>query len=163
MTAREYFELPEPTGGFIWELHFGELVRKALPTRYIYNLKQRIAQRIRRKLSTGDWLVDIEMPYGLSPDNDVRGADVGVVLLNAWNSYPDADCFIGSPAIVVQIEIEEEAPLHLTHGAQAVWLVKPERHEIIVITASSRQSYGHGQTIPLPGKASLEVNAIFPV
>jgi len=30
MTAREYFALPEPTGGFLWELHFGELVRKDL-------------------------------------------------------------------------------------------------------------------------------------
>ena len=58
--------------------------------------------------------------------------------------------------------MEEDAILHITHGALAVWLVKPEQREIVVITASSRKVYGLGDTIPLPGTASLSVTDILP-
>jgi len=33
--------------------------------------------------------------------------------------------------------MEEDAVLHITDGAAAVWLVKPERREIVGVTASS--------------------------
>lgn len=52
---------------------------------------------------------------------------------------------IGSPDLVVQIKsrsnrdrkMEEDAIAHITHGASAVWLVNPERREIVVVTGDS--------------------------
>jgi uncharacterized protein (DUF111 family) len=53
--------------------------------------------------------------------------------------------------------MEEDAIVHITHGASAVWLVKPERREIIVVTATSRTVYGAGGRIPLPAPFSTEI------
>jgi len=91
------------------------------------------------------------------------------VLRKRWDADPEADAMIGSPDIVIQVKsrsnrdrkMEEDALLHITHGASAVWLVKLERREVIVITAASRQVYALGQSIPLPGSASVDVSEIF--
>jgi Uma2 family endonuclease len=171
MTAEQFFELPEPTGPFVWELHFGELVKVGRPKQGHYNLQRLIRDLLTKKLGRRLWTVDIEMPYGLTPGYDVRAADIGVCLSKTWLSVPKDGYLIGSPDIVIQVKsrsnrdrkMEEDARIHITHGAQAVWLVKPERSEVIVITASSRQTYGAGQSIPLPGKATIEVNEIFPL
>jgi hypothetical protein len=166
MTAREYFRLPDPKGGFVWELHLGELVRVGIPVMGIYRLQQRICEFLEEAFDRKQWLVGIEMPYGLVRGNDVRGADVGVVLREAWDATT-GDVFIGSPDIVVQVKrdrkMEEDAMLHVAHGASAVWLVKPDRKEVVVITAAARQVYGVGQAIPLPGSASIDVSDIFSV
>ena len=140
-----------------------------IPTRQQYNLQITIRDLLRQKLGRERWLIEIEMPYGLAPDYDVRAADIGVTLRKRWNSVSDDGYLIGSPDIVIQVKsrsnrdrkMEEDAVLHITHGASAVWLVKPERREIVVFTASSREVYVHGQEIPLPGSASLEVSQIF--
>ena len=60
--------------------------------------------------------------------------------------------------------IEEDAIVHITHGAAAVLLVKPERREIIMVTASSRTVYGPGEQIELPAPLSstIAVDDIFP-
>jgi hypothetical protein len=135
-----------------------------------YNLQLLIPDLLRKKLSGRKWLIGMEMPYGLAPGYDVRAADVGVVLRKTWEACSKADYMIGSPDIVIQIKsrsnrdrkMEEDAVLHITHCASAVWLVKPEQREVVVITATSRQVYRPGQAIPLPGSAPLEVADIFP-
>jgi hypothetical protein len=160
MTAQEYFELEDPTGGFFWELHFGELVRKEFPNTSVYMLKLRIRDLLEGQLGQGTWLIGNDMPYGLVADIDVRGADIGVCQRESWDRE-SGDVYIGSPAIVIQIGIEEDVSDHIRHGASAVWLVKPERQEVIVITASARQVYVPGQAIPLPGTVTLAVNDIF--
>ena len=85
-----------------------------------------------------------------------------------FDADPGADVLIGSPDIVVHVksrerQVKEDAVLHITHGASAVWLVKPERREIVVVTASSRRVYEPGETIPLFGSASVRVDDIFSV
>jgi hypothetical protein len=161
MTARELFALPEPAGGFVWELHFGELVKRRLPRMGEYRVKMRVSDLLKRKLGR-QWLVGIALPYGLVPNDDFRAADVGAVPLTRWDASQAADVMIGTPDIVVQVGREVDAVLHITHGASAVWLVKPEQREVVVITATSRQVYRPGQAIPLPGSASLDVADIFP-
>jgi Uma2 family endonuclease len=169
MTVEQYFELPDPDGPYIWELHFGEPVKVGRPKRAHYNMQMLLLDLLTRKLSIRKWLVGVEMPYGLTPGYDYRGADVGVVLRKRWDADPEADAMIGSPDIVIQVKsrsnrdrkMEEDALLHITHGASAVWLVKLERREVIVITAASRQVYALGQSIPLPGSASVDVSEIF--
>jgi len=100
MTAREYFELPESTGGFVWELHFGDLVQVRIPTKRQYDLQMRIRDLLQRKLGRARWLIEIELPYGLVPDYDVRAADVGVVIRSRWDADPEADCISGLPKLL---------------------------------------------------------------
>ncbi len=169
MTVEQFFELPEPTGAYTYELHFGELVKVGGPKKPHFLMQVRIRELLKKKLGQRRWYIDVEVPYGLSPGYDYRRADVAVVLKKTWEADPNEDCLVGSPEIVIQVKsrsnrdrkMEEDALLHITHRASAVWLVKPERQEVIVITASARQVYAPGQAIPLPGTATLAVNDIF--
>jgi len=170
MTVEQCLELPEPQGPYRWELHFGELVKVGRPKKRHYSLQRLIRDLLTSRLSRRRWLIDIEMPYGLAAGYDVRAADVGVCLRKAWDSVPEDGYLIGSPYIVIQVKsrsnrdrkMEEDAVLHITHGASDVWLVKPVQREVIVTTATSRQVYRPGQSIPLPGSASLDVADVFP-
>jgi len=167
MTAGQFFELPEPTGNFTWELHFGELVKVGRPKKRHYNLQRLIRDILLRKLDGSRWVTDIEMPYGLSPDYDVRAADVGVVMRKVWDAIPGDAYLIGSPELVVHVKsrsnrdrrMEADAVAHITHGASAVLLVKPEREEIVLVTAASRIAYGAGTTIELPAPLSIFLEA----
>jgi len=172
MTVEEFFELPEPVGEFTYELHFGELVKVGRAKKGHYDLQSLICDILKRALGLKRWRIDIEMPYGLTPGYDARAADVGVALRKRWDAIPDDGYLIGSPDLVVQVKsrsnrdrkMEEDALVHITHGASAVLLVKPERREIIMVTASSRTVYGRGERIELPAPLStaIAVNDIFP-
>jgi Uma2 family endonuclease len=165
MTAEQFFELPDPVGDFTWELHFGELIKVGRPKKRHFDLQMRIRDLLAKALSKRRWLVEIEMPYGLSLGYDVRAADVGVALRRTWDAVPEDGYPIGSPDLVVQVKsrsnrdrkMEEDAVIHVTHGASAVWLVKPDRREIIVVTASSRTVYGPGDRIQLPSPLSVTI------
>ena len=106
------------------------------------------------------------MPYGLTPGYDARAADVGVATLQDWDKVPEDGYLIGSPYLVVQVKsrsnrdrkMEQDAIDHITHGAAAVWLVKPERREIVVVTASSRMIYGPGEQIELSAPLPMAVS-----
>jgi hypothetical protein len=99
---------------------------------------------------------------GLVRGYDCRAADVGLVSRKLWDAVPGDGYPIGSPELLV-LETEDDAFLHITHGASAVWVLKPELREVVVITAASRQVYTPGQRIPLPESKTLAVNDIFPV
>ena len=59
--------------------------------------------------------------------------------------------------------MEQDAIAHITHGASAVWLVKPEQREIVVLTAASRKVYNPGDQIALPAPLSgtVELGEVF--
>ncbi len=166
MTCEQFFELPEPTGNFSYELHFGELVKVGRPKKRHYDLQRLIRDILLQKLNRARWVIDIEMPYGLSPDYDVRAADVGVARRKAWDAVPDDGYLIGSPELVVQVKsrsnrdrrMEADAVTHITHGASAVLLIKPERDQVVLVTAASRTVYGSGETIDLPAPLSISVS-----
>lgn len=172
MTCEQFFELPEPTGDFTYELHFGELVEVGRAKRKHYDLQSLIRDILVRMLGLQNWRIEIEMPYGLTPGYDARAADVGVVQRAKWDTIPPDDFLIGSPVLVVQVKsrsnrdrkMEEDAIIHITHGAAAVLIVKPDRREIIVVTASVRTAYAPGQRIDLPAPLgiSIVVDDIFP-
>jgi Uma2 family endonuclease len=127
----------------------------------------RIRDILIRALGEKDWMGEIEMPYGLTPGYDARAADVGVTLRKTWDTVPEEGYLIGSPVLVVEIKsrsnrdrsMEQDAIAHITHGASAVWLVKPEQREIIVLTAASRRVYELAEqielTAPLSGTIAL--------
>jgi Uma2 family endonuclease len=154
MTCEQFFKLPDPKGDFTYELHFGEVVKVERPRKREYDLQGLIRDILLQKLGRARWVIDIEMPYGLSADYDVRAADIGVVRRKAWDAIPDDGYLIGSPELVVQVKsrsnrdrrMEADAVVHITHGASAVLLVKPERREVVLVTAASRTVYGNGET-----------------
>ena len=78
MTAEEFFALPEPTGDFTYELHFGELIKVGRSKKGHLDLQSLIRRSLERMLSPKRWRIEIEMPYGLTPGYDARAADVGV-------------------------------------------------------------------------------------
>jgi Uma2 family endonuclease len=171
MTCEQFFALAEPSGDFSYELHFGELVQVGRPKKRHFALQIRIRDILIRALGAAHWMIEIEMPYGLTSGYDARAADVGVTRRKTWNAVPDDDYLIGSPDLIVQIKsrsnrdrkMEEDAIAHITHGAAAVWLVKPERREIVVVTASSRTVRGRSDRIELPApfSATVELHEIF--
>lgn len=158
MTAEQFFELPEPHGDFTYELHFGELVEVGRAKKKHFDLQTRIREILTNALGLSQWRIEIEMPYGLTAGYDARAADIGVALRETWDAVPDDGYMIGSPTLVVQVKsrsnrdrkMEEDAVMHITHGALAVWMVKPERREIVVVTAATRVVYGQGEQIELP-------------
>jgi Uma2 family endonuclease len=172
VTSEKFFALSERTENFSYELHFGELVEVGRPNKQHFDLQCKIRDVLSKALDAKKWLIEIEMPYGLTPTYDVRAADVGVCARKAWDAVPGESYLIGSPKLVVQVKsrsnrdrkMGEDAIAHITHGASAVWLVKPARREIIVVTASSRRVYGQGQQIalPFPAAAMIAVDEIFP-
>jgi hypothetical protein len=74
MTAEQFFELPEPVGDFTWELHFGELIQVGRPKKKHFNLQMLIRDILARELGREQWLIEIEMPYGLTAGYDVRAS-----------------------------------------------------------------------------------------
>jgi Uma2 family endonuclease len=166
MTSEQFFELPDPQGNFTYELHFGELVKVGRPKKRHYDLQVLIRDILLQRLGRALWVIDIEMPYGLSADYDVRAADIGVIRRKAWDAIPDDGYLIGSPDLMVQVKsrsnrdrrMEADAVVHITHGASAVLLIKPERREVVLVTAASRTVYGSGETIDLPAPLSISVS-----
>ena len=165
ITCDEFFELPEPTRDFTYELHFGELVEVGRAKRKHFDLQSLIRDILVRILGLENWRIEIEMPYGLTPGYDARAADIGVVDRATWKAISPDGFLIGSPVLVVQVKsrsnrdrkMEQDAILHITHGAAAVLMLKPERREIVMITAASRTVYGPGQQIELPAPLSVSI------
>lgn len=171
MTVEQFFALPEPAGNFTYELHFGELIRVGRPKKRHFDLQSRIRDILIDVLGEKRWRIDTEMPYGLTAGFDVRAADVGASRRDVWDAIPDDGYLIGSPDLVVQVKsrsnrdrkMEEDAIAHITHGATAVLLVRSERREVVLFSATSRPIYRPGQQIELPSpfSAAIEVSAIF--
>jgi Uma2 family endonuclease len=171
MTVEEFFELPDPSGPFTLELHFGELVEVGRANKKHFDLQSRIRRILEKLLKPELWRIDTELPYGLTPTYDARAADIGVCSQERWRDIPDETFLIGSPELVVQVKsrsnrdrvMEQDAITHITHGAAAVLLIRPERQDIVLFTASARTVYGAGQTIELPAplSVSLPVEEIF--
>ncbi len=166
ITVEEFFDLPEPAGEFTYELHFGEIVQVGRPKKRHYTLQLRIQRLLQELLDENKWVAGVEMPYGLTPGYDARAADIGVVSLEQFNAIPEEGYLIGSPDLVIQVKsrsnrdrkMEEDAVAHITHGAQCVLLLKPERGEIVAITASSRRVYGRGESLVIESPFSLAIS-----
>jgi len=168
MTTEQFFALPEPVGDFVYELHFGVIVKVGRPKKKHYDLQESIKEALSRLLNRHQWRVGIEMPYGLTRSYDTRAADVAVCSQARWQAVAGDDFLIGSPELVIQIkspsnrdrQMEREALAHLTHGASAVWIVKPDQDEVVVLTAASRQVLRRGEELDVLGESRLAVDSI---
>lgn len=166
ITVEEFFDLPEPSGDFTYELHFGGLVEVGRGKKRHLDLQSVIKDILARTLAPGMWRIELEMPYGLTAGYDARAADVGVMLRETWDAVADNSYPIGSPDLVVQVKsrsnrdrrMEADAIDHITHGATAVLLVRPEREEIVMINAASRTVYGPSHCIELPAPLSVSIS-----
>jgi hypothetical protein len=52
MTSEQFFELPDPTGNFTYELYFGELVKVGRPKKRHYSLQRLIRDILLRRLNS---------------------------------------------------------------------------------------------------------------
>lgn len=161
MTTEQFFAEPEPAANFQYELHFGVVVKVGLPPKWRFDRQRAIADLLAGLLAPSGWLVGMKMPYGLTADYDARAAEVGVCSRARWDTVSGEDFLIGSPDLVVQIDLERDAIAHLTHGATAVWIVKPEQQEVVVVTAQERKAYRHGEELDVLGQARIPTDVIF--
>lgn len=169
MTTEQFFALPDPVGDFVYELHFGVIVKVGRPNKNHYDLQEVIKEILSRLLERRHWKVGIEMPYGLTHGYDSRAADVAVCSQQRWAAVPGEKFLIGSPELVIQIkspsnrdrQMERDALAHITHGATAVWIIKPERQEVVVITAEARRVYTGRDELDVLGQARIPVETIF--
>ncbi|MBL8213286.1 MAG: hypothetical protein JNK87_21390 [Bryobacterales bacterium] len=161
LTIDQFFADPEPSADYLYELHFGVAVKVGLPSRRQFDLQCNVRDALASLLNPGAWLVGSKLPYGLTANFDARAADVGVCSIARWDTVPGDEFLIGSPELVVQIGMERDALAHITHGATAVWIIKPERQEVVVITAEARKVYTGHEELDVLGEARLPVETIF--
>jgi Uma2 family endonuclease len=168
MTTEQFFALPEPGGGVRQELHFGVIVHVDLPRKSRFDRSCAIRDSLFSRLDQRHWRIGTSMPYGLTRSYDSRAADVAVCSQARWQAVAGDDFLIGSPELVIQIkspsnrdrQMEREALAHLTHGASAVWIVKPDQNEVVVLTAASRQVLRRGEELDVLGEGRIAVGSI---
>ena len=134
-------------------------------------MQRRIRELLRACLDEQKWMIDIEVPYGLTSGYDARAAGVAVKSREGWDAVPEDGMLIGSPELVIQVkspsnrdaQMEREAIDHLTHGALAVWLVRPEQQQVTVLTASGKRTLGRGELLTADGLPALciSIDGIF--
>ena len=171
MTVEEFRKLPEPVSDFQYELHHGELVRVTRPKHKHLHMQRRLRSLIGNLLS-GDWLVEIELPFRAVSKHDLRAAHVGVLPVERWNNIDPEDNLRGAPDLVIEIlspsntaaEMYEREQLCLENGAKEFWTVDLDRRHIrVASTEKPAQVYRQGQEVPLAtfGGGSLPVNGVF--
>jgi Uma2 family endonuclease len=171
MTVEQYDALPEPTGNFYYELHFGKLVKMGKAKQGHYLLQRNIRDLLQKQLNSGEWIVDMEMAYTLTGGYDARAADVAVVSKKTFEKIPLDGWLDRAPDLVAFVKSRSNTPVGieraaidcLTHGAKAVWHVRYDPDVVQVYTAASKKEYVAGQSIPLPRPmtGSIRVKDIF--
>ncbi|MBQ4465229.1 MAG: Uma2 family endonuclease [Oscillospiraceae bacterium] len=136
-TAEEYFALPDAPEGVITELHEGEIVALARPTR----MHQRIASRLFAQIDSfirsnhGRCSVDQEIDVKLTEDTVV----VPDVSVTCDPSKLDEKRCNGAPDWVVEIlstnrsnDLIEKLALYQKAGVREYWIVDPKSEKTLV-------------------------------
>jgi Uma2 family endonuclease len=170
MTVEEFQRLPE-NDAFEYELHRGELVQISRPKLRHTRIQRRLRVLLERVFGDAA-IVETELPFRALPENDLRAADVAVVMKARWDAGDDDDTLQGAPDIVIEVispsntvsEMVERSTLCLGSGSCEFWTVLPKERQIIVaFPDGSTRAYKTGDSIPIAmaGGQSLAVDAIF--
>lgn len=169
MTVEEYYGIPEESGDFVYELHYGELVKVSRPKPRHIIRQDRIAELLRAALA-GAGRVFLEFPFRAVPEHDLRAADVVFIRQERLKFDRDRD-FFGAPDMVVEVlspsntakEMAEKQVLCLENGCREFWIVDEPRFITVITPDGPPRTYRPGEAIPLtvvPNR-SIEVDTIF--
>lgn len=157
MTVEEFRRLPEPTGDYDYELHYGELVPVRRPKLKHHILQARLRDLLRPLAPAGSF-VEYEVAFRALPEYDLRVADVAFVSPERWAAADRDDNIHGAPDLVIEIlspsntahEMYDKEQLCLAKGCREFWVVDPERRYIRVARANSPTAvYREHQQVPL--------------
>src|SRR6185437_9174801 len=85
ITVEEFRRLPESTGDYEYELHYGELVPLSRPKLKHHILQAKLRNLLRPLAPSGGWL-DSEVAFRALPEYDFRVADVAFVSPERWKT-----------------------------------------------------------------------------
>ncbi len=172
MTVDEFRQLPEPTGEYSYELHYGELVQVTRPKFKYFHLQLRLLSLL--EPIVGDrGVVSIEFAFRALPESDFRIADVAYVSRERYLATSSEDNLHGAPELVIEVlspsntirEMYDKEQLCLERGSLEFWVVDPDRQQVRVATVTGpTTTYRTGQTIPLPlfgNQKTLAVDNLF--
>ncbi len=171
MTVEQYEALPEPTGGFYYELHHGGLVKMTFPNERHHRLQERLIDLL-EALAGALFHVTWELAFRPLPEHELWAADVGAVAKSRWEQIPLDGHLHGSPEIVIEVlspsntalEINDKEQMCLETGCLEFWVVDPKRKLVKVSTPKHHTAtYREGDRIPIQtfGGAELAVSSIF--
>lgn len=125
MTVEEFSELPEPIGGYDYELHHGELVSVTRPKMKHSLIQSRLRDLLRSMMPLGSY-VEYGMAFQAMPEYDLRVADAAFLTAERLARVDYEGYIQGAPDLVVEVlspsntarEMYEKEQLCLTHGCQ---------------------------------------------
>lgn len=147
-TVEEFLKLPEPEEGH-HELHHGEVVLVPPPKRGHQRIQRRVPM-LSAKLAGERAVVEMEMAFRPTPENEVWQADVGYVSSERDDATADDEYLAGSPDLVVEVlspsntvdEINDKMSLCMTTGCSSFWVVDPKRQRVSVTEGDVTKHYG---------------------
>jgi len=172
ITVEEFRRLPESTGDYEYELHYGELVPLSRPKLKHHILQAKLRNLLRPLAPSGGWL-DSEVAFRALPEYDFRVADVAFVSPERWKTADPEDNIHGSPDLVIEIlspsntahEMYDKEQLCLATGCREFWVVDQDaRYVRVARTNGPSAVYRTGQHVPLQvlgSDASLSVDDLF--
>lgn len=157
ITVAEFLDRPEPVGGYE-ELRQGEIYTVTFPKLPHARLQRRIEMAL-LSIVGEDAVVQIEMAFCASPENELRRADIAVISSARWEKDEETGYISGAPEIVIEVEspsntareFREKEDLCLANGAIAFWVVYPDLREITVAFSEGSRIYRDGDEIELRG------------
>jgi Uma2 family endonuclease len=170
MTVEQFRQLPEG-GGFVYELHHGEVVAMTRPRARHEKLQLRLSRLLQPRLEAfGE--VATELAYRPVPEFDLRAADVAAVSRKRWDTIDPDDNLRGAPELVIEVlspsntprQLRELAALCLANGAIECWAVDPAKRSVTAISRGGGSVvHSAGGSIPLAGfgAGELPVDDIF--
>ena len=170
LTVEEFRQLPEPTDGTYYELHYGEPVRLTIP-KLRHQFRQKRIERVLEAAAGDRGIVMVEFGFRALVEQDARRADVAFVSRERYRAALAADEFFGAPDLVVEVlspsntaaQMDEKEKLCFGNGCQEFWLVNDDRQTIRVTpTGAPVAWYGPGDSIDstILG-ATIPVNELF--
>jgi len=170
LSVEEFLKLPEPREGHI-ELHRGEVVVMPPPKRGHQRIQDRIMMLLKRLVdNTG--VVQMEMAFRPTPENEVWQADVACVSVARDAATGDDEYLMGSPELVVEVlspsntmdEILDRQGMCLANGCVSFWTVDPKRQILMVTTPDRKTIVFDRQSVvalPEPLNGSIEIAKVF--
>jgi Uma2 family endonuclease len=170
VTVEQFRQLREG-GGFVYELHHGEVVAMTRPRPRHWRLQKRLYGLLESKLKAfGE--VAIEVPFRPVAEFDLRGADVAVISRERWDAIDLDDDLRGAPELVIEVvspsntprQLQELAAHCLANGAVEFWIADPAKQSVTVVAREGGSAvYSAGSSVPLArfGAGDLSVDEIF--